>query len=159
MVKKTDNTDITRHRDAYYAVKALEVASYATGALGFAMVCLPQVSMPIFEWMLYKSRGIPIPYDHTLYRHNHFIYGVAGGVVAGWAVSLYYAIQSDAFRRGKPEGLKSILAPLCTWFVLDSSVSIYTGHWPNAVLNTACAAAFGIPLLVIKKYFNDSKDE
>lgn len=150
--------DITRHADAYFAIKVLEGAVLSAGLLGVAMTCFPRQSLPLFEWMLYKSRGIPIPYNSSLFRHNQFIYGVAGAVTTGWSVSLHYAIKSEEFLKGKNNAHFGIIAPLCVWFVMDSTCSVVTGNWPNAVLNSVFAAAFGIPLLILHKYFDeDSK--
>ena len=143
-----------RHKDAYYAMKALDGCIYATGLLGMGMAIFPKLVMPVFEMILYKSRGISPPYDSSLHNHNHFVYGIAGAVMTGWAVSLHFAIRTESFRRGERGALWSILGPICVWYVLDSSCSLVTDHWPNVVFNTICAAGFGIPLLVLRKYFD-----
>ena len=95
--------------------------------------------------MLLAIWGGP-PYDPD--AHHRFSYGLSGAVTFGWSLSLYAAIRAATMLgdAGTPiwriVGISALL-----WFAIDSSISVATGFWPNAVANTVFLTLFFVPLL------------
>ena len=51
-----------------------------------------------------------------------------------------------SFRRGAREAWLIVAVSVAVWFVADTGVSLATGFWQNAVLNTVIAILFAVPL-------------
>jgi hypothetical protein len=67
---------------------------------------------------------------------TRFLSALTGGFLLGWGVTLWclsayvYDLAPEAVR-------KSVLAGVCSWFVLDSAGSIASGNASNALFNVA----------------------
>ncbi|MEQ8676477.1 MAG: hypothetical protein RLP44_22065 [Aggregatilineales bacterium] len=79
-------------------------------------------------------------------------YGVAGGVMIGWAVSMLFIIHIP-FRRGEKWAWLALDASLISWFVLDTYASIRFGMSINALLNVGFLILFAIPLAATYRHF------
>lgn len=105
---------------------------------------LPATEAParlLFEW---QNQG-PLPID----RAARVSLGVLGGVMCGWGVTLYAALQA-AHMIGQPATRiwRLIAASMIFWFVVDSTLSIATGFALNAAMNIGFLLAFLVPLAV-----------
>jgi hypothetical protein len=49
------------------------------------------------------------------------------------------------------------LSSALAWFIPDTSYSLISGFWQNAVLNLAFAMLFALPLWMIKKKYLDGQ--
>ena len=73
-----------------------------------------------------------------------FATGLMGAVTMGWGASLLAVATSIATLA--PE-LRQILWrrigwAVLAWYLIDSTISVMTGFWPNAVSNTVLAVAY-----------------
>lgn len=89
------------------------------------------------------------PGELDLNPHMQFTLAVLGAVTIGWSVTLLVAIQ--AAHQLEPQARRSIwigiVASIVVWYVVDSSLSIATGFWHNAISNTIISATFLIPVI------------
>lgn len=92
---------------------------------------------------------LPGPASATLSQEAALNAAIAGGVLAGWGMTLY----SLAKHLGE-SGLKRLSGPLLTavivWFVLDGAGSWAAGAPANIVLNLPYLLLLGGPLLALR---------
>lgn len=84
------------------------------------------------------------PGELNLDPHMHFSLAVLGAVTIGWSITLAAAIKA-ANQLGKDRGKPIwalITASVLSWYVIDSSLSVATGFWLNAVPNTGFIGAY-----------------
>ena len=89
------------------------------------------------------------PGEFDLVPAMRFSLGVLGAVSLGWSVTLYAAVQA-ANQLGRPSGRSiwiMITASVVCWYLIDSTLSIATGFWMNAIPNTILMAAFLVPVV------------
>ncbi len=76
---------------------------------------------------------------------HHLANAILGGVMVGWGVTAWLLV--DRFLGLAPRDVKRVLLTgLGAWFIVDSSGSIASGGWLNAVLNIGFLAMFLLPL-------------
>jgi hypothetical protein len=122
----------------------LIVATVLIMVVGLAMVVIPEPVSRMFASIL-SSSHIVETFGESTRVYLLLFQGVLGGTMAGWGMA-FLLVLFGSFRRGSKEGWTTIAASLATWFILDSSFSLWTGFWMNAVLNTVFLALFVIPL-------------
>jgi hypothetical protein len=88
------------------------------------------------------------PGELELNPHMRFSLAVLGAVTIGWSVTLMAAIQAaNQLETHVSQPIWALItAAIVTWYIIDSSLSIATGFWLNAVSNTIISAAFLIPI-------------
>lgn len=103
---------------------------------------LPQTELAarlLFEW---QNQG-PL----EIGRAARVTLGVLGGVMCGWGITLYAAIQAATLLdRPAYRIWRLILASILIWFVVDSSLSIATGFALNALMNVAFLIGYVMPI-------------
>jgi hypothetical protein len=89
------------------------------------------------------------PGELDLNPYMRFSLAILGAVTIGWSLALMAVIQ--ATNQLEKQVSKSIwigiTASIVIWYVIDSTLSIATGFWLNAVSNTIFSAAFLIPVI------------
>jgi hypothetical protein len=70
---------------------------------------------------------------------------VLGAVMVGWATALLMVVLGPFARRSRL-AWSTVAVSLAGWFLVDTSLSLASGHWPNAVLNVVLAVLFAVPL-------------
>jgi hypothetical protein len=130
----------------------LVVATTGVAVFGLACVLLPGTMQAFFNVLMFGRSWLPTEYGAAVGPYLAFVYGVLGAVMLGWAV-LMLLVLAGPFRRGEPEGWRMLAWPLAIWFVVDTTWSLATGFWQNAVLNTAFGLAFAIPLAATSRAF------
>ncbi len=77
---------------------------------------------------------------------HHLVNAILGGVMVGWGVSMWLIV--DRLLRLAPREVGRLLfVGLISWFVVDSTGSVASGGWLNAVpLNVGFLAMFLVPL-------------
>lgn len=76
---------------------------------------------------------------------SRFAIGLMGAVTLGWGLTAWVLIAAAP---SLPPAIWSRLtAAIVVWFVIDSTISIATGFWLNAVSNTLITAAYLLPIL------------
>lgn len=88
------------------------------------------------------------PGELDLNPHMRFSLAVLGAVTIGWSVTLMAAIQAATrLEKHLSQPIWALItAAIVTWYIIDSSLSIATGFWLNAVSNTIFSTAFLIPI-------------
>jgi signal transduction histidine kinase len=91
------------------------------------------------------------PGELDLNPHTRFILAVLGAVTIGWSLTLMVAIQAthQIEQQARRSIWLGIVASIVVWYVIDSSLSIATGFWLNAVSNTIICATF---LILVIRY-------
>ena len=97
--------------------------------------------------MLFTLFGNPLPAD--LDAHHRFAIGLMGAVTMGWGLTYYGAFKAlHALDHATAVPIwRYMLGAALVWYVIDSTISIATGFWMNAVSNTLLIALFLIPLV------------
>jgi len=63
-----------------------------------------------------------------------FLAALTGGFLVGWGVMIW--CMSIWLHDVAPEAVrKSLVVSVCAWFIIDSTGSITSGNWPNALWN------------------------
>ena len=97
--------------------------------------------------MLFTLFGNPLPAD--IDPHHRFAIGLMGAVTMGWGLTYFgafkalYALDPAA---AAPIWRYLLFAGL-VWYVIDSTISVATGFWMNAVSNTILIVLFLFPLV------------
>ncbi len=122
----------------------LEIACGVTAAtgLGMALLALPGAmgATEMLGGIVFGKGGggDPTPLSRLLAA-------VSGGVLAGWAISLWVVVRRLHDR--DPALVRAILVPgLLVWFVVDSVGSVVSGGGINVLGNVGFLVGFGVPL-------------
>jgi hypothetical protein len=119
------------------------------------MVLLPGATQRLFNYMYLSSPDGSTPFAESAGSYITFISGVLGAVMVGWSVTLLCVLYGP-FRRGQAEGWRTFALALVAWFVPDTSFSLWSGFWQNAVLNAIILLLFAVPLAATYKSARDS---
>ena len=77
---------------------------------------------------------------------HHLVNAILGGVMVGWGVTVWLVVDRLLALAPREVG-RILLVGLAAWFVVDSTGSVASGGWLNAVpLNVAFFAVFLVPL-------------
>ena len=97
--------------------------------------------------MLFTLFGNPLPADIDL--HHRFAIGLMGAVTMGWGLTYFGAFKAlHALDSATAAPIwRYLLFASFVWFAIDSTISIATGFWMNAVSNTVLIVLFLIPLV------------
>lgn len=86
-------------------------------------------------------------------RLKNWLFGIIGGTIVGFHV-LMIMISENSFKRKEPWAFRAMVYGLLSWFVVDSSISIYYGAIHNVVLiNVVALLLIGLPLAMTRKEF------
>ena len=97
--------------------------------------------------MLFTLFGNPLP--ATIDAHHRFAIGLMGAVTMGWGLTYFGAFKAlHALAPDKAAPIwRYMLFASFVWFAIDSTISIATGFWMNAVSNTVLIVLFLIALV------------
>ena len=95
---------------------------------------------------LFSLFGNPLPADMD--SHHRFAIGLMGAVTMGWGLTYFGAFKAlYALDRATAAPIwRYLLFASLVWYVIDSTISIATGFWVNAVSNTVLIVLFLLPL-------------
>ncbi|MBC8042814.1 MAG: hypothetical protein IAF08_05140, partial [Rhizobacter sp.] len=79
-------------------------------------------------------------------------------VIVGWSVALLLTLASS-FRRREREGWNTLAASVGIWFTVDSTYSLISGFWQNAVFNVVFFVCFAIPLAATYSHFEKKVEQ
>ncbi len=130
----------------------LQAAVGATILFGLAMALLPEITRQGFGLILYGEAGAVAGFGPEVQPYLRLSHAVMGSLMVGWGLALWLVVQGP-FRRGDRLGWNVLAISQVGWYVPDTAVSIATGLWPNAVLNTVFALAYAVPLLATRSLF------
>ena len=113
---------------------------------GISMILAPELIRQAFSFLLFAdTAAIDSGFGAPAVAYVTLIHGVLGGVMFGWGAALLLILVGP-LRRGSQEGWMVFAASLAAWYFPDTLFSLWTGYWPNAVLNSVFALLFAVPL-------------
>jgi hypothetical protein len=74
--------------------------------------------------------------------------------MAGWGIALLL-ITRELLAKGSQLGWKLMAISLISWFLPDTTYSLLSGYWQNAILNVVFLTLFAIPLWATRCYIRD----
>ena len=84
---------------------------------------------------------------------KNWLFGIIGGTIVGFHVLMVF-ISENAFKRREPWAYWAMWTGMISWFVIDSSISIYYGAVHNVVLiNLVALVLIGLPLVMTRQAF------
>ena len=93
----------------------------------------------------------------SLKEFQQWIYGVLGATMAGWGIMLLF-ISHYSFRKREKWSWNCITIAIAIWFLMDTSISLYSKVAFNAAFNTLILLLVILPLIFTRKYFS-GKDQ
>jgi len=130
----------------------LIVVTLGVAAFGLFLVVAPNLGRQLFGLLIYGSRSGIDELGTSATPYITMVHGVLGAVMFGWAIALLF-IAVKPFGRGSWDAWLTLSVSLAAWFVPDTVFSIWTGFWPNAVLNLVLVILFAIPLAATFRSF------
>lgn len=112
--------------------------------LGLALVVFAAPMVSVFDALFFDAGAAPVDTEAGL-AYLAFVYRVLGAVLVGWA-ALLALVAAGPLRRRERWAWWAVAASIGTWYVLDSAGSLIAGFGANALLNSALAILFAIPL-------------
>ncbi len=85
-------------------------------------------------------------------QFQSWIYGVLGATIFGWGIFIFF-ITNNAFKNKQKWAWNCIMIGICSWYFIDTSISVYFNIIFNVFFNTVLLLAVLVPLLFTKKYF------
>lgn len=123
----------------------LLAASLGVSAFGLMLVVAPSLARRGFSLMIYGSSEAVDGFGVEPARYVSLVTAVLGAVMVGWGLALFHAVRS--FFDVRPRATWQLVAgSLLAWFVPDTTYSLASGFWQNAVLNLGFAMMFAVPL-------------
>lgn len=84
---------------------------------------------------------------------KNWLFGIIGGTIVGFHI-LMILISENAFKKKERWAYNSMWLGLLSWFIIDSSISVYYGAFHNLwIINIPALIMISIPLLVTRKVF------
>lgn len=120
---------------------------HLTALLLVALLGLGFVLGPEFTLALLSQLGLldAVPeMPPPAMEYVQFVYGVLGAVMVGWAALLGLVAHAPRL-----DARRAVGASLVLWFVLDTGLSLASGHPRNAGLNLVCLVATLVPLALM----------
>lgn len=136
----TDPTATWLKRAAVFVVLVgVLIALGAHPATAWPVLVLADLTL----WPLDGAQSLAAP-------ETRLIYGIAGGVMAGWGVMIWLLVDR-VWPRDPKTARYLILTALFTWFAIDSAASFAAGAPLNVVVNIGFLAIFLVPLMARRK--------
>jgi hypothetical protein len=118
-------------------------------AFSVAMIASRAVTGGLFNWVVFGKTATPSTFSSEAVDYQRLIFGITAAVMIGWSVLLWFVARGP-LASGEPWAWRATTASIATWFVIDSTFSIATGYWQNAVLNTVFVAGV-VPGLILTR--------
>ena len=120
----------------YMTVVAGLVIVFAAG-----MVLTPWVSDGLFGWMFLGETGDPPGASEEIAEYLQFTHGILGAVMIGWMIVVIWLVRGPV-AAGDQAAWRALTASIVGWFLIDTTYSLISGFWENAVLNVVFMLAF-----------------
>jgi len=118
-------------------------------AFGLVLVLLPSLTRQGFSLLVYASAERIDEFGIEPARYISLAHAVLGGVMVGWGSALFY-ITRTLLARGSRIAWNLVALSVLAWFIPDTSYSLLSGYWQNALLNTVFLILFAVPLLATR---------
>ena len=130
----------------------LVAVTVAVLVMSASMVVIPEPLRRIFSLLYYSSPERIDTFGASAVAYATLLQGVLGAVMFGWGMALLLVLLGS-FRRGLQEGWIIVAVSLATWFIPDTTFSLWSGFWQNAAFNVAFLLLFAIPLATTYRTF------
>jgi hypothetical protein len=116
---------------------------------GLLLVLLPDLAAEAFSLLVYSSRPHLDSFGFEAMSYIKLVHAVLGAVMFGWGV-LFLFLARGPLRQGSRDAWRMFVVSLVAWYLPDTAFSLVSGFWQNAVLNTAIAVLFALPLVALR---------
>lgn len=123
----------------------LITASLGVIGFGLCLVVAPGLTRQAFSLMVYQDVQAIDALGTETSRYVGLAHAVMGSLMVGLGVAFLLATR-ELLAKGNPVGWRIIAGTLAAWYVPDTSYSLLSGYWQNAVLNTVFVVLFLPPL-------------
>ena len=123
----------------------LTAASMGVALLGLSLVLAPGLALQGFSLLVYADPGRLQALGSEAARYILLVHSVLGAVMFGWGLMLAVVVRR-LLAQGSKLGWQLVAGSLAAWFVPDTTYSLISGYWQNAVLNIGFALLFAVPL-------------
>jgi hypothetical protein len=135
-------------------IRWLLVVSMGVILFGLVLVAVPAMTRQGFSLLVYSSSTRLDTFGAEQVRYISLAHAVIGGVMAGWGIALLL-ITRELLAKGSQLGWKLMAISLISWFLPDTTYSLLSGYWQNAILNVVFLTLFAIPLWATRCYIRD----
>ena len=118
---------------------------------GLLLVLFPAFTLQGFSLMVYANADQLGQNTPAAVSYIKLAHAVLGSVMVGWGVALLYVLFCT-FRDHLAICWKTIIGSVLVWFIPDTTYSLLSGFWQNAVLNVVFLILFAIPLIALRKH-------
>ncbi|MEA5619616.1 hypothetical protein VB711_17465 [Cronbergia sp. UHCC 0137] len=130
----------------------LVITTFGVAIFGLTLIIFPDFMQSFFNGIFFHTSQVQTTFSEAANSYIKFVHGVLGAVMLGWSVIIFLVLLGS-FRRVEGEAWWTITASIFIWLIVDSSFSISTGFWQNAVLNLIFFVCFIIPLAATYRDF------
>ena len=123
---------------------------------GLALVVMPNLALQGFSLLIYGASAHLNTFGAEAVAYISLVHAVLGAVMFGWGV-MFMFLALGPLRRGSSEAWYIFTVALLAWFIPDTTYSLLSGFWQNAVLNAGFALMFAIPLTALRSYTNHQR--
>jgi hypothetical protein len=137
-------------------LEIMKFTCIVSGAFGLLSVA---ASHPAFEapwaWVFDAIRWPLDGRQGQFSSEARVLNAVLGGVLAGWSALLYWLVQGP-IPDNMPGAKRAFIVSVLVWFALDTTGSLASGWWENAVLNLLLLTGLLLPMIVMDSRFRHS---
>jgi hypothetical protein len=131
--------------------RCLVTVSMGVVLFGLILVLFPTLTLQGFSLLVYANPDQLAQNTPNAVSYIKLVHAVLGAVMVGWGAALLYVLFFT-FRDNLAIGWKTITGSVLAWFIPDTTYSVISGFWQNAVLNVVFLILFAIPLLAMRKH-------
>ena len=132
-------------------LRVLEIGLIFSASLGLSLILFPSPMQMAWNGLFFGQWAPPASFSPEAQAYIVFLYGVLGAVLVGFALALL-GLARGALRRGERWAWNTITLSVSGWLVLDVGFSLWSGFWPNALLNLGFGVALLLPLWKLRPF-------
>ena len=130
----------------------LVAADIGVMLFGLTLVLFPSLARQAFSLMVFSDPSAIDAFPSEAANYITLSHGVMGSVMFGWGIAMMFTLFSQ-FREGVRTGWLNLAVSVGLWYLPDTYLSLQTGFWQNAILNTVFVILFAIPLAATYRMF------
>jgi len=123
---------------------------------GLLLVVAPRFARESFSLLVYGDTKKIAAFGSEAVEYIALVHAVLGAVMFGWGLALLLVVRG-LFARGAREGWQIIAVSAAAWFLPDTTFSLWSGFWQNAVLNLVFIVLFAAPLAATYRSFHGAR--
>ncbi len=125
----------------------LKTASFIL--VGFGLLMFSTIFTPTAAILdaLFDLAFLPIDANQAVNSDSAWLLtAITAGILVGWG-EMIYLVTTRVYATDPSTGRAIILPAILAWYVVDSTGSVLSGGWFNAVMNLGFLALFLVPLI------------